>query len=194
MSERDIVQGLEELRNSGRASISRALHDEIGPSLCSAGLLLGLLRSESQKWPEESREWLGTLQTALNSAMESARLLSYRTDPGLVKRCGLQSALEYLVRGTSLSLDWSAGFPDWTPDQNEGACRIVRDVILAIPGHSMRLEISSRGIALYGEGPLNLDQRRWEALRLVARSLGLELLYELPMPAARFSLGPLEAE
>ncbi len=194
MIERDIVQGLEELRRGGRASVSRALHDEIGPSLCSAGLLLGLLRTESQKWPAESREWLQTLQTAMDSAMESVRLLSYRTDPALAQRCGLQAAMEYLVRGTSLSLDCSAGLPDWTTEQNEGACRIVRDVILAIPGHSMRLEISSKGIALHGNGQLNLDECCWQALRLVARLHGLELLYDLPMPAARFSLGPLEAD
>jgi Histidine kinase len=194
MSERDIVQGLEELRRGGRASVSRALHDDIGPSLCSAGLLLGLLRAESHQWPPESREWLETLQTALNSAMESARHLSYRTDPALARRCGLPAALQYLVRGTSVSLDDSSGFPDWTPEQNEAVCRIVRDVILAIPEGSLRLETTSGGISLLGEGPIHLGHCQWEALRLVARLRRLELLYELPMPAARFSLGPLEAD
>ena len=104
MDDCDVVQGLDALRRTGRASVSRVLHDEIGPALCSAGLMLGLLRTEARNLPPEAREWLDGLQAAMESAMEAARLLSYQADPALAGRCGLRTALEYLARGTDLSL------------------------------------------------------------------------------------------
>lgn len=193
MNRSDAIQSLEALHRGARARTSRTLHDEIGPSLCSAGLMVGLLRNEVGNLPPDGREWLDTLQAALESAMESARLLSYRTDPALAERCGLEAALEYLVRGTSLSLNCAAGMPDWTVAQREAACRIVRDVIPAIPGEAGRLETSGAGLTLHGNGPLNLDPSAKEVLRLVARLERLEIMYEVPMGAVLFSLGLLKA-
>lgn len=193
MNDCDVVRGLDALRRNGRARVSRVLHDEISPALCSAGLMLGLLRTQVHHLPPEGREWMDTLQTAMESAMESARLLSYRTDAALAERCGLQAALEYLALGTDLSLDTSSGLPEWSVAQNETACGIVRDVILAAPGLTARLVTSKSGIILHGGGTLELDRHQREALRRLASLHQLELMYEVPVRAVLFSLGLLKA-
>ena len=193
MRDIELVEGLESLRRAERSSVSRVLHDEIGPALCSAGLVLGLLRSEAGRLPAEGVEWLELLQSAMESAMESARLLSYGTDPALATRCGLATALEYLTKCGDLSFDLSKGIPDWTVAQNETVCRIVRDLILAIPGGSARLEASDAGLTLYGSGTLKLDEQQRSALRLIAELHQLGIVYEVPTEATLFSLGLLKA-
>jgi len=193
MSEIDVVRGLHSLRRNGRASVSRVLHDEIGPALCSAGLVMGLLRSEAGRLPPEGSEWLAMLQAAMETAMESARLLSYRTDPALASRCGFCTALEYLTRGSKVTFDGSQGGPKWTAEQNDAACGIVRDILLAIPGQTAHLESNSLGVILRGDCQLNLDKDQRKVLQIVAKLHRLELLYEVPMTAI-FSLGVVKAD
>jgi len=111
----------------------------------------------------------------------------------LASRCGFGAALEYLTRGTTVSFDGSNGVPEWTAGQNDAACGIVRDILLAIPRQTARLESSGSGLVLHGDGPLKLDSDQREALRLVAKMHQLELLYEVPMTAI-FSLSLLKAD
>jgi hypothetical protein len=193
VSELDVLKGLESLRRTGSERVSRALHHEIGPALCSAGLIVGLLRSEADKLPPDGIEWLNTLQAAMESAMEATRLLSYRTDPGLAERCGFRSALEYLTRNTPLSFDNSQDVPDWPLAQSEAACRILRDVIPAIGEGPGSLKTSTTGFVLYGSGKLNLDRRQRTALRSVARANRIALLYEVPTAKTLFSLRLIKA-
>jgi len=193
MSEIEIAQGLESLRHAERAKVSRVLHDDTGPCLCSAGLVLGLLRGEAGRLSPEGREWLEMLQTALETALETVRLLNYQTNPALAGRCGLRAALEYLTGGGALVFDSSNGTPAWTPEQEETACRIVRDIILAAPEGIARLETSNSDIVLYGSGKLGLDRQQRAALRLVGKLHQLGVVYETPAEAKLFSLGLLKA-
>lgn len=193
MTEKEIAQGLESLRRAGRARVSRVLHDDAGPSLCSAGLVLGLLRGEAARLSPEGREWLEMLQTAMESALESVRLLNYQSNPALAQRCGLRVALEYLTAGGGITCDSSKGTPAWTLEQEETACRIVRDVLLAIPAGDARLETSNSDIVLYGSGELSLDPQQRAALRLVGKLHQIGVEYEAPVEAKLFSLGLLKA-
>lgn len=123
--------GLEELRQHDRRRISRRLHDDIGPSLCSAGLMMGLLRSSWQELPPTSRELLDSVQEALESAVDSVRLLSYQSAPDIVRRCGLRKALELITQGRSVRLTLPAEAPEFSEEQAESVCRIIGDALLA---------------------------------------------------------------
>ncbi|HEY3440006.1 MAG TPA: histidine kinase [Paludibaculum sp.] len=193
MSEIEMAQGLEALRHAERAKVSGVLHDDAGPCLCSAGLVLGLLRGEAERLSPEGREWLEMLQTALENALESIRLLNYQTNPALAGRCGLRAALEFLTGGSEVAFDSSNGTPAWTPAQDETACRIVRDIILAIPEGIARLETSNSDIVLYGSGMLGLDSQQRSALRLIGKLHQLRVVFEAPAEAKLFSLGLLKA-
>lgn len=67
----------------------RALHDDVGPQLAGAGILLSLVRSDFPKAALEVQEAL----SALDQAMERVRALSQELNPSPVDRLGLRNAL-----------------------------------------------------------------------------------------------------
>jgi signal transduction histidine kinase len=72
------------------ARAGRALHDDVGPQLAGAGLLLSLVRNDFPKAASAVQDVL----SALNKAMESVRALSQELNASPVDRLGLRHALQ----------------------------------------------------------------------------------------------------
>lgn len=145
-----LAEGLETIRRAAQARLSRRLHDEIGPALCAAGLMAGLVRSSAPGLSAEALAGLDKLEQALEAAVSAVRLLSYTAAPDLVQRAGLAGALEQVARA------WGASFHPAGPPaaagarQAEGICRIVQDVLLAAPPEARpaSVELNPRGAAV----------------------------------------------
>lgn len=187
-AEQVVCAGLEQIRHAERLRISRALHDQIGPSLCSAGLMIGLLRSSADEYPPDARGLMESIQDALESAIDSVRALSYSADPALTKRCGLRGALEFLARVHKAKLALEAGLPGWPAKQAEAACRILQDALLMAPagGAGPCIEGGAGHLSLSAAGGLNSDVRA--ALALAASDAGLRLEWLGEDAAAGFAL------
>lgn len=71
------------------ARAGRRLHDDVGPQLAGAGLLLSLVKSDHPKAAPAVQEVLA----ALDHAMESVRVLSQELNASPVDRLGLRHAL-----------------------------------------------------------------------------------------------------
>lgn len=71
------------------ARVGRALHDDVGPQLAGAGILLSLVKSDFPKAAPAMQEAL----SALDKAMESVRALSQELNASPVDRLGLQHAM-----------------------------------------------------------------------------------------------------
>lgn len=71
------------------ARAGRSLHDNVGPQLAGAGLLLSLVKSDFPKAGPAVQE----VMTALDQAMEHVRALSQELNASPVDRLGLQHAL-----------------------------------------------------------------------------------------------------
>ena len=183
-----VCAGLERIRQGERLLISRALHDQIGPSLCSAGLMIGLLRSWANDCPPDARSLLESIQDALDAAIQSVRTLSYGTDPALAKRCGLRGALEFLTRVHQAELDLERGLPAWPAMQSEAACRILQDALRMAPagGGLPRIESDRGGLSVHRLCELDEDVR--VALRALAAAAGLRLEWLGGIAAAGFAL------
>jgi hypothetical protein len=182
-----VCAGLEQIRHAERLRISRTLHDQIGPSLCSAGLMVSLLRSGSGGTPPMAQDMLDAIQDALETAIESVRSLSYSADPALAQRCGLRGALEFLARSHRAELDLRAGLPPWPAPRAESACRILQDVLLLAAGPAAaRLETTASGLSL--AGALDLPGEARTALAALAAQAGLQLDWAAEAVPARLSL------
>lgn len=173
--------GLEALRRHDRLRVSRRLHDDIGPSLCSAGLMMGLLRSSWQQLDPTARELLDSVQEALEAAVDSVRLLSYQSAPDIVSRCGLRKALEFTTQGRCVEISFSNEAPRWLDGQAEAVCRIIGDALLAWEASTRpgRLELRIEASAAHLKAPACelLGEAELEAVRGVAARAGLWLDY-----------------
>lgn len=87
-----------ELRRVEQKWLSRQLHDELGPSLCAAGLQLSLLRTETANMPADCAAALENVQAILERAVELARLLSYSVNPESAARCGIRDMVRMMAR------------------------------------------------------------------------------------------------
>jgi hypothetical protein len=166
-------QGLDALRRAERTRVSRALHDEIGPSLCSAGLMLGLIRSAWPDIPQDSRDLLDAIQDALETSVDSVRVLSYQSDPGIAARCGLRSALQFLTQGRPVQLVLSPGLHELTPEQADALCLTVLDLLLAWPAGPHRLQLHPGGFTLTTPPGATLPACQLAALSLRAAHCGM---------------------
>lgn len=155
LQEQSLAAALEFLRRRERALVSRRLHDDVGPTLCAVGLHLGLLRSSLQDNPAAA-ETLSTIESALAQAIGAVRGLSYRCDPGIVRRCGLRAAFQYLCQ------DAGARFEDRTPARDEFlfpaevaevlfrfAHELLLDAAEAAPGQTVSLRLQQDGFVLH---------------------------------------------
>jgi signal transduction histidine kinase len=89
------IDQLAELCAKAQATLARAgraLHDDVGPQLAGAGLLLSLVKADFPKAAPTVQEVLG----ALDKAMESVRALSQELNASPVDRLGLQHAFSRL--------------------------------------------------------------------------------------------------
>jgi hypothetical protein len=173
--------GLDEIRQHDRRRVSRVLHDDIGPSLCSAGLMVGLLRSNWQDLNQESRDLLDTVQEALESAVDSVRVLSYQSDPGIVERCGLRRAVELITADRPVDLTIAPGTPVWSLEQAETLCRIIGDALLAwdASGRQGRLQLVLENCAVQLRAPAGelLGEAVLESARRMAARANLSVEY-----------------
>jgi hypothetical protein len=111
-----------------RLRVSSILHDEVGPSLCAAGLHLEALTQSALD--ENAREAAAGLRAALDAALERVRALMVETDPRLLARSGLDRALTELAR--VLPLDWQEPETDIPePPAAELYYQLARDCAIA---------------------------------------------------------------
>ena len=80
-----------------RDKLARALHDEIAQILSGAGLQLDILRMDLEASVPGIAVRTAEIQGLLDRAVMQVRELSYRLNPGMVERAGLQPALDLLM-------------------------------------------------------------------------------------------------
>lgn len=120
-----------------RLRVSSVLHDEVGPSLCAAGLHLEAL--SQTPLDEEGREAAAGLRAALDAALERVRALMVENDTRLLARSGLDRALTELA--CVLPLDWQEPKPNIPePDAADVHYGIARDcaIVCASADRSIR--------------------------------------------------------
>lgn len=180
--------GLDEIRAAERVRISRALHDQIGPSLCSAGLMVGLLRSHPSDLPPMANDMLETIQDALETAIDAVRALSSSADPTLAQRCGLRGALEFLARAYKAEFVLHDAVPAWTGERADAACRILHDALLVLPPTPAppRIECRPTGLLLSAGSPL--PAAPFTALAAIASAAGLRLQSPGAAPSTQLAL------
>jgi signal transduction histidine kinase len=90
---------LEALENEQleRGRLARALHDEVAQVLSGAGLQLDILRMDLEDRIPEIASRTAEIQEMLERVVLRIRDLSYQLNPDIVKRAGLQPALDLLV-------------------------------------------------------------------------------------------------
>ncbi|MBI5280613.1 MAG: histidine kinase dimerization/phosphoacceptor domain-containing protein [Candidatus Solibacter usitatus] len=167
------AEGQQALRRIERQRVSRILHDEVGPSLCSAGLMLGLVEAAGAALDAESRGLLDSIRSALESTVDSVRRLSYQSDPDIAARCGLESALHFLAAGENATISFPAGPAGLPAAQAEMLCLTVRDLLLAWPGRALRLEVTPSGLLLTAPPDCRLPAAPRLALEQAAAGAGL---------------------
>lgn len=135
------AEGLQRIRLAERRRLSRILHDEVGPALCAAGLAAEMLRETLPEPTATQQELIGKLGRALESAVETVRLLSQEASPDLAARRSLRGALELLARacGAALRIE---GEPPLEPAQAAALCEMVRDALLAAGGGAAGVELT----------------------------------------------------
>jgi len=177
-----VAEGLEALRNAHRLHMSRTLHDQIGPSLCSAGLMLGLVRSATGELDPTSTGLLDSIQDALETAIDSVRALSYAADPGLGVRCGFRSALSYITQSHPAELVFTQDARLLSGKGADAACRIIQDALIALPQpaevNARRVECGNGGVTLTSPGLL--PSATLPALRHMVSTAGQTLMHTLP--------------
>jgi hypothetical protein len=89
-------------------------------------------------------ESIATIESALSEAIRMVRGLSYRTDPGIVRRCGLRSALEYLCQDAAVRFDDTQALLPLAPDQAEALFRLASELVLDAADFAPDLPLSLR--------------------------------------------------
>ena len=86
-----------EHEQSERGRLARMLHDEVAQTLSGAGLQLDILRMDLEDRVPEIASRTCEIQSLLDQVAKHIRHLSYELNPDIVKRAGLQPALDLLV-------------------------------------------------------------------------------------------------
>lgn len=142
------AEGLRRIRLAERRRLSRILHDSTGPALCAAGLAAEMLRETLSTPAAAQQELLERLGRALESAVETVRLLSQEVSPELAARRGLAGALELLARAYGAGLRIESAPPGLPPGAAAALCELVRDALLAAAEAGPAAEITLREEAL----------------------------------------------
>jgi Signal transduction histidine kinase len=94
---RDLALAALEKEQIERAKLARLLHDEVAPILSGAGLQLDILRMDLEDQVSGVSSRTAEIQDLLERVVRHIRDLSYELNPDVVKRTGLQPALNLLV-------------------------------------------------------------------------------------------------
>lgn len=178
------AEGLRRIREIERRRLSRALHDEAGPLLCSAGLAAELLYSAIPAPSPQQEELFTKLRSTLESVVGGIRLLSQEAAPDLAERHGLQGALATLAQAHGAELRMDA-LPQLPPGRAHALCELVRDALLACgpgPGRP-RIHTTHQGVRI--ESASAAGDAVAGALRQAARAAGFGFSSR-GSPAARF--------
>jgi hypothetical protein len=133
--------------------------------------MLGLIRSSSSDMPQETREMLDSIQDALESCVDSVRLLSYHSDPGLADRCGWRGAIDYLTKGRNVQVFYPAAPPAFSAPQARLLVRLVHDISLAWTSPH-QIAVTAGGMTIEGPAGSPLDASRQAALAHLADCAG----------------------
>jgi hypothetical protein len=166
------------------ALVARRLHDDLGPTLCAAGFHLEVVRAAAET--AETKGAVSGLQAAMAHATEAVRSLSYATDPDVVRRCGLPTALRYLAKSTESAFE-SEEVVEFSPEQSEILFRFARVVVAQMTAArlaaapSLRLGVDSLEIGV----PSPLPQEVLAALESLLARCGIGLtVKELQLKAS----------
>jgi signal transduction histidine kinase len=80
-----------------RSKLARMLHDEVAQILSAVGLQLDILRMDLEDTVPEIVRRTADIQEMLDHVVKRVRELSYKLNPVIVERAGLQLALDLLV-------------------------------------------------------------------------------------------------
>jgi len=133
--------------------------------------MLGLIRSSSTDLPQETREMLDSIQDALESCVDSVRLLSYHSDPGLADRCGWRGAIGYLTKGRNVEVFYPADPPAFSELQARLLVRLVAAISLAWTGPH-QIAVTENGMTIEGPPGSPLEASRQAALAHLADCAG----------------------
>jgi signal transduction histidine kinase len=94
---RDLALAALEKEQVERGKLARLLHDEVAPILSCAGLQLDILRMDLEERVSGVSSRTAEIQDLLERVVRHIRDVSYDLNPDVVKRTGLQPALNLLV-------------------------------------------------------------------------------------------------
>jgi signal transduction histidine kinase len=153
--------GLERIRQAERLHLSRRLHDQAGPQLCSAALVAEALRSTLEAPTPQQQALLAKIESVLGEAIEEIRTLSYAVAPDLAVRCGLEGALRLLARACGAGLEWKGAPQPLPPERAEALCSLVRDALFALGygAEAPRIQVSPAQIRIRAASSVNEDIR-----------------------------------
>jgi signal transduction histidine kinase len=178
------AEGLRRIREIERRRLSRALHDQAGPLLCSAGLLAELLYGAIPSPSPQQEELFARLRKALESAVESVRLLSQESSPDLAGRRGLEGALATLAQAHGAALHIEA-LPEIPEGRARSLCELVRDALLACDAAQDPAHIHATRESICVEAGCQADEVIAGALGRAAREAGFGFSFRRA-PAAVF--------
>ena len=174
------AEGLARIRTAERERLSRRLHDRLGPLLCSAGLLTGMIRSAPAGSAPQGEDLIAKLERALEEAVEEVRLLSQEAAPGLASRRGLRGALELLARVHQAELRMEAGPASMPAPRADALCELARDALIVSP-RPARIELADGALRI--RTAPDLDPAVARALEASARAAGFGFTLQ-PAPDA----------
>lgn len=122
-----------DLRSAGQDWLSRQLHDDLGPSLCAAGLQLSLMRTGLRDIPADSAEAFDNVQAILERAVETVRLLSYAVSPANAAKCGIRDMTRMLARAFQAEVPEFDSVPPATPPAAVEFAGQLLDCLLLLP-------------------------------------------------------------
>jgi hypothetical protein len=122
-----------DLRRAEQEWLSRQLHDDLGPSLCAAGLQLSLFRTGAGDNSAASAEALDNVQTILERTVDTVRLLSYTISPGSAAKCGLRDMVRMMARAFQVEGPEIEGIPPSTPEASVEVAGQLLDCFLLLP-------------------------------------------------------------
>ncbi len=98
---RELSGRLLQTQDSERRRIARELHDSSGQILAALAMNLSILQNEAGKWDPRAQTIANDSVDLVQSVLQEVRTLSYLLHPPLLDDAGLDSALEWFVRGYS---------------------------------------------------------------------------------------------
>lgn len=186
------IDSLDHALAAVRRRVSSILHDDVGPSLCAAGLHLELLSRAATT--EDSREAAAGLRAALDQALERLRALMLENDARLFVRNGLDDALTALARALPLAWEPPKGLP--APPAAEFYYRVARECAVLCAASDppvrpvVRRTAAGMSIALPAATAGEMIAPWLPAWRFLAARAQVRLTVEAAVPGVELKLAP----